>query len=588
VPRRRVVRQASHQHRRAVASLGLLVVLVVALAGCSTKAQRRYRLAESFFAGAKYQLAETEYEKVIAEDRSGALAEAAMYKIAYIYREVQNDPPRAVWWYQRLIGDFPESSYVDDAYLWVIGIQARRLRDLAATEATFQEIERRFPENAATCGRAQLQYAWLLDKSGRTPAALAACQGVMGRPDMESDIAAGAALLLAQITQRSARDPKSAAPLFEAVIRNYPDTVAAVEAKQAIGWTYYGVKTREASLQRAEQARRARVLAGVAPFATGDAQPLRQLIGALRSMLAQAGTDLSEEAIWGISGAAFQFAYDPASPGVTAEVSSQNPLTTVAEELGYTYGVWSQGVNANALLTIEQSLQSERPVLILYSDGRPRWSLVTGYKPAERAVFVITPGAGSAARVTADTFLKRWASAPTGGLWSPAANRGYQFVLGTRGLAEDPEVVARHTLARAARMSESAAGGGVLSGKAAYAALVATIRRAGSGDAQAQALVGQWAARPLQGHIYARTQAIRYLDGIQPMFGGSALQAVTSAANRYDRLVPDWTELGSELRAAAAAGQGAGPTTWAQLAARAQRLCDEELAALESLAAGAR
>jgi len=555
------------------------------LVGCSTKAQRWYRRAEAFFSQGKYQLAITEYYRVVTNAPHDSLADDAIYKIAYIYREDDElgDLATAVAWYQQLASDYPNSSYADDALLWVVDIQTRRLQDLEGARATVDEIRRRFAGNAGVCTRAQLQLARLLDDKGFNDEAIEICKQIVEQPGSPSNTAANAALLMARIAEGTAENPEEAVPEYEKVVERYPDTVAAVRAKQAIGWIVFGVNTQEQERLRLEKERRARVIPNVPPFADPQSAPLRQLLGALRSLLLQVGTELTEAQVWGISGAAFQFVFDPANPDATSTLCQENPLTTLADELGFTYGQWAQGVDSNALVTIEQSLHSGRAVLILY--GGPRWSLVTGYRPAEERVLVLSPGAQSAVTVPVNDFMRNWRSAPAGGLWRPASKKGFQFVIDERGTPSDDATVARRSLARAVTLAEHRSVAGVPCGRAAYEALLTQVRQAAMVEGEQQrAYLVKWAGRPLQCHIFARQQAAGYLREVSGVLTGLQSQAAANTAGRYETIAQQWTDLAQELRGTAEDQTiSEDPVIWANILVLAQRVCDEELAAIEEL-----
>ncbi len=564
----------------------LLAIGVVGLllAGCLTKAQRWYRRAEAFFSQNEYQLAVTEYYRIVTQTPNDPLADDAMYKIAYICREEFRDLPRAVAWYKQLAEQYPASSYADDALLWVLDIQARRMQDLEAARKTVQEIQQRFAGNVSVCGRAELQLARLLTRKHLDDEALQICKRIVEQRGSNQDIAASAALMIARIAEDRGDKPQRVVAQYEEVIKRYPDTVAAVEAKQAIGWIVYGQRSREEQRQRIEQERRAKVIEAVPPFADKQAPAIRQLLGALCSLLRQAGTDIAEPDVWGISGAAFQFVLDPDRPQATSRICQQNPLTTVAEALGFTYLIWAQGVDSNALVTIEQSLHNDRPSLILYGGASPQWSLVVGYKPADKQVFVLGPGAEAPTAVQEERFIQQWQAAAAGKEWLPATQKGFQFVLGKRDHTPDAAAVVRQSLARAVALSRQKAVNGVPCGQAAYEAFLGLVRKASTADGEQQrAWLKKWAQGPLQSHIFARKQASQYLRQIDGLIGGNQAAVTEEVARRYELIARQWEEIAKKLQAAVEAETPA-ESTWAELQILCQHVCDDELAATSKLA----
>ena len=137
----------------------LLLLLPLVLAGCSTRAQRLYQRAEASFAQQKYDLAAYDYTAIVRDSPGDPLADMALFKLAYLYREYYRDPTTAVKLYQQLVQHYPQSQLLGYALSYIVYIQARQLQDPMATRQTVEEMDQKIPEQPGLLARARLELA---------------------------------------------------------------------------------------------------------------------------------------------------------------------------------------------------------------------------------------------------------------------------------------------------------------------------------------------------------------------------------------------------------------------------------------------
>jgi len=254
-----------HPFRCKLAAVALCLVMVVTglLGGCSTKTQRLYRRAEAFFAQGQYELAAHEYSRIVREAPRDPLADDAWYKLAYLYREELDNPSAALIVYRDIADSYEDSNYVDEALFWVVYLQRRYMQDPAAAAATCHELDRRFPDKKNLRGQAYLEAAGAYRDAGQLEQAYELCQQIIGDFVDRPRIAAGALLMAAEVTDEIGDDPQKATALYEQVAKKYPDTQAAVAARQVVGLRYYVEKAETDKARREQQREQARVLDNV-------------------------------------------------------------------------------------------------------------------------------------------------------------------------------------------------------------------------------------------------------------------------------------------------------------------------------------
>jgi len=438
---------------------------IALLSGCYTRSQRVYQRAEAFLAKGDSALAAEEYGRMVAEEPRSALADDALYKLGYLYREDFADPNAAITIYQRLADEYQASPYADNALLWIAYIQRRDLKDPQAVRRTCETVRSRFPDDKRTVARCYLHLVHALYAAGKYKEAVAEAEALEKQFADQPQQAAAAALILAKAAERQSGDPKKTVELYERVLAKYPESYSAAEAKRAIGWIYYGVQTEDQ--QKVQQALRAaaRVIHGVPRFSGGGGSRQQQL-AALRSLLAFYRVNLDEQTLLALSGAAFDFLYKSAAPSVGGRRFIRNPFILVAETLGFTTNEWSAPNAEGSFSALAQAITQGRPVLVQQSRPQQRWVVVTGYRPADDQVFFMPPDRDSASVTTKANFLSQWSSSASQGFGSY-----YQFSICERKHTPEPSEILRETLRTALSAMQGRQIGGVPSGMDAYRAL---------------------------------------------------------------------------------------------------------------------
>jgi TolA-binding protein len=448
--------------QRLVLMLALVGLGVVVLSGCYSRAQRIYQRAEAFLAKGKTHLAAQEYRRLVVEEPRSALADDALYKLAYLFREEFADPTSAINTYVMLADRHKESLYADDALLWVAYIQRNDMKNASAVRATCAKMKERFPDNGRAIARCHLHLVEALYAQGDYEAAMAEAELLEAElPEQKRQVAA-AALIRARAAQKCLGDDKRAVELLEQIVEKYPHTYSAAEAKRDIGLIYYGVRADDEKKTRQALEAAARVMHGVARFSGGGSMK-RQQLAALRSLLAFHGVKLDEQALLAVSGAAFDFLYKTEDPSVGSRLFVRNPYVAVAEALGFATNEWSAPDAESSFSALAQAIKHGRPVLVQQSKPVRQWIVVTGYRPAQDQVFFMAPDQSNASRTTKKSFLQRWSSEKARG-FGPY----YQFSLGERHPSAQPAQFVMEVLRTALAVHEGRTVGGVASGMEAY------------------------------------------------------------------------------------------------------------------------
>jgi len=451
--------------RTAGVVLAVTALGVVLLSGCYSRAQRLYQRAEAFLAQGDSALAAKEYRRLAAEQPRSVLADDALYKLAYLFREDFADPTSAIATYRLLADSYPDSPYADDALLWIAYIQRRDLENPEAVRATCEVVRSRFPKRQQQVARCWVQLVQALYAAGKYEQAMAEAQLLEKQFPSQERQAAAAALIHAKAAEKHLGEPKQALEHYEKIVEKYPGSYSADEAKRAIGRIYYGVVAEDQ--EKAEQALRAaaRVIHGVPRFA-GSGSERRQQLAALRSLLSFHKVNLDEQTVLALSGAAFDFFYKSEDPSVGGRRFIRNPYVLVAETLGFTTNEWSAPEAESSFSALGQAIRNGRPALIQQSAPQRRWVIVTGYQPAQDRIYYMPPDRDSTSVTTKANFLRTWSSSKAQGFGAY-----YQFSIVGREHTPQPAEIVREALRTAVSAMEGRKVGGVPSGMEAYRTL---------------------------------------------------------------------------------------------------------------------
>jgi len=479
--------------------------------GCRSKADKAYRRASLFMAEDKPQLAAQEYEQVVKADPRHPLAGEALFKLGYLYRVPLGDPKRALLYYEHLAQQHPRSTFADDALLWVAYLSRTELKNVAMVRAAVARLENDHSDNPRTCARARVELALALLEA-RNPEVKQACQEILKRYPDQSRQCAQAQLILARAAETLDRNPAVAIKQLEAVIKKYPDSTSAVEAKQRIGWIYFGV-------QRAEAGKRPpptavpppKLISGVPPMTEGSGGGIQLLtLAALRSLLRHRGTDADLDTLLAVSGAAFQFVYDRNNRQTGAAVFAANPFETVAAAYGYAALQGSSGTPEEAMLSLCQALDLNRPAAVPYSPYG--WVIVIGYDKKASQFTYLRPGAAGKRAERFDEFARRWKEAASQG--SGALLPFYQFSLGPQQSKPQQADLVRGAAARGRALLQRTSVFGAPAGLPAYQALAEDLQAHASGMLAPDAGdLAAWGGEPLSVQRRARQAAAAFLGG---------------------------------------------------------------------------
>ncbi len=571
-----------------------LVVLAALLAtgGCSTKPQRLYRRAEAFFAQGQYELAARDYARIVQEAPRDALADDALYKLAYLYREELGNPLAALQVYRRLADDYENSNYVDDALFWMVYLQRRHLEDPDLVVATCREIDERFSADKDLRGRAHLEAAGAYADAGRLTDARGHYTRISEQFSTRPSIAAQALLMLANIAHKAAEDPTESRALYERVVELYPNTQAAVAAREALGWLYYDDKTQADKASLDALRKQARVLSDVPPIEANAGQPAMELLAAMRSLLRQAGVEVSLDQLVVTSGLSFTFSFSLEHPQ-SAQAFYRNPLANIAEQMGFGYNLWTSAAGGNVLESATGCLANNRPLVIAYGSPTAHWCMITGHRPADKELYLLKPGASGAMKLSPDEFLRVWRASQVPSLWPQGSVAGLQFALTRRQSEPDLAATVKSAVLQASlawdekELMRQPAGG------AAYDALLEALESAAQDqDVEAREQIKSWAEQAIPLILSSRRAAVRFFA--QPPAELPEEQGVgfVAASKRYEQIVNQWEALAEELAQAPVQPEQVDDSRltenllqqWRRAVALAEDIAELEVQALHELA----
>lgn len=561
------------------AAIILIVAALCCCAGCSNRAERLYQRAEAFFVQGQPNLAAAEYYRLVTEEPRSSLADAALYKLAFLYREEFRDAPAAIKTYETLANRYPNSPYTDDALLWVLQIQGEDLKDAAGVRQTCDVIRQRFPDDARINASAQLQLANTLLTTGKLAEADAVARALSGLYPLERRQAAGALLVRARVLEKQGQRGDEAVKLYAQIVDRYPDTPGAAEAKRAIGWLYYGLRNTQMAQERLAKLRAARVITDVPPPAAVTAPRLRPF-ACLASLMNQRGVRVTPEELLIVSGAAFEFLYRSDQPQAMVNTLARNALTLAAEQYGFATNVWSAASADASFASLSQAIAQGRPVMAPASDGN--WLIVTGYKPAEDRVYVLAPGQTQPQTMSRAHFIGRW-SANGAGHTDCVSGPYFQFSLGQRTKAPGLTTLLRSVAQRAVESGRRRELGELASGVHAYDQLAQDLLTANEGlDPQRLEYLREWSAISLPEMMAERRAVAEFLTTNARSVGGEMQNQFLQAAAGYQEV----SRLGMDLRRTLAEllGTTTGTATWQEAADHVRQMRAAEESALGHMA----
>ena len=568
------------------------VSIVLATAGCSTKPQRFYRRAEAFFAQGQYELAAREYARIVQQWPRDPLADDALYKLAYLYREELDNPSGALKYYRRLADEYAKSNYVDDALLWIVYLQRQHVRKPEMCALTCQEIAERFPDDQDLRGRAHLEVAGAYMDAGRLTEAGERCAQISAQFSGRPNIAGEALLMLANITRKTADDPQESLKLYERVVDEYPDTRAAVSARQILGLAYYDEKTEADKARLAEQHKQARVLRDVPPIEEYPGEPAMELLSAMTSMLRKEGVSVSLDEVVVISGLPFTFSFALDRPA-SVQAFYRNPAAAVAQQMGFGYNLWTSAGGANVLETATGCLMKDHPLLITYGRADARWCLITGHRPAEKELYLLRPGAGHAVKLSPEEFVRVWQASKVPALWPQGGVSGLQFAVTERQAQPDLAATIRSVVVQASLAWDQTELMKQPAGAAAHRALLDALTQAAQAEDPAlREQIKAWAGRAIPLVIRTRQAAARFFADPGQELPQPDRAALVVAGTRYEQIAERWEGLAQLIaQAAVQAGEEAiellpedRVNAWHQAVETAQEIADLEGESLDWLA----
>jgi len=585
------VRSALSSQRVSVGLL-LAVVVVTLASGCSTKVQRLYRRAEAFFAQGEYELAAREYSRIVQEAPRDPLADDAWYKLAYLYREELDNPSAALIVYRNLADNYQGSNYVDEALFWIVYLQRRYMQDPVAAVATCRELDQRFPGKKNLRGQAYLEAAGAYLDAGQLQQAYELCRKITDDFTDRPQIAAQALLMSADITDKIGKNPRQALALYEQVAEKYPDTQAAVTARQVIGLRYYVEKAETEKARLAMQRQQARVLDNVPPLKQYPGQPAMELLAAIHSLLRQAGGQISMDEVVVISGLPFTLTFAVDRPEL-AQVFYRNPATAIAEEMGFGYNLWTSATPAGLLDNATSCLLQDRPLLVAYGEENAHWCLITGYRPAEKELYLLQPGAEHAMKLDPQAFLEVWQTSKVPALWPQGALSGFRFALTVRRRPADTAATIKSVLLQSSLAWQQRELMKQPAGSAACEELVKLLREAlDARNTTSREQLKSWASTAIPLIISSRQAAARFFAEPPPELLDEGNISYWEVSQRYEAIVAAWQELSRQIEEAPAGTEpslseperAASAEHWQQALEQAQKLARIEPETLRWLA----
>lgn len=513
-------------------SAALIVGLaLVVLAGCTTRSERLYRRAETFLAQGQHEMAAEEYRRIVSEEPDSALADNALYKLAYVYAEELGQPTIGLAHYRALIDNYPDSPWVDDALMRVMSIQRRTLNDPEAVRRTWGELQERFSDRTGLCARGLLEVARAYFDAENYAMAAATSIELTTRYHEELTSCSQAALLHARAAERMGIEQAEVEQLYETLIERYPDTHAAAMAKRNIGWMYYGKREEQQQQRAAEVERRSRVIRGV-PAHPARETPLLQAVSTLRAALGHRNEQRSMEWLVALYGSPFAIVFDARQPAAGANPLPSNPFEVLTETLGFAYNKFSGSTAEGAFETVHQAVLQGHPVIVRHGSP-PRWIIVTGYDLREERVHFMPPGRDSYATTTREQFLAGWRTGSGRGSGAAGAEPFYQFSLAARLQQRSDDDLLRAFVARAAEVMQRTTVQGAPAGAAAWEAAGVWFERCvESEDPSPRVTAASWVEGSLRPYLASAETVTPILQRAE-----TSMPALAEATARHTELL---------------------------------------------------
>jgi len=513
-------------------ALGMLLV-----SGCSSRARRQYLVAEALRVENKPELAAERYERLIEKYPNDPLAAAAHYELASLCRIYLADPQKALLHYQAIADRYPKSIYADNS-LWWIAWMGRTQKNTQLIRSAVNRLEATHPDSRSACARARVQLALALLEAGR-PETKSVCKSILEKYPDQPNQCAQAQLILGRALEKIDKDDEAAVKQWESVRRNFPQTTSAVEAYERIGWLYYG-RGRSPKGKPSAAPLPKRRIDGVPAFAREGGGVQAVTLEALGVLLRHRGAAADLNTLMAVSGAAFQFVYDPENRGLGLAVFAENPLQATATGYGFVPLQSSSSTAEEAMKSLCQFLDRGRPTMVPHTDGD--WVVVVGYDQGTKQFAYLRPGGGERTQGF-DEFAEHWKAATdqAGG----ALDSFYQFALGPR----KTEVTSADLVRAAARRGVSLLLQrpevfGSPAGTAGYEALVTDLQAHATDTVPGDAAdLAAWADGPLTAVRDSRGAAAAFLEGRAGGLPGSMGAHARTAAALYRSLAAKLAEL---------------------------------------------
>jgi TolA-binding protein len=467
--------------------------------------ERQLGVADALRAQNKPDLAAAEYERLAQDHPDDPLAASAHYELTVLYRIHLANPQKALEHYRAIAERYPKSRYADDALQWIAAM-GRAQKDLNLIREAVNRLDARYPDSHSACARARIQLALALLDAG-SPETKAVCRSILQRYPDQPNQCAQARLILGRALEKIDKNDDAAVKEWEKVRAAYPQTTSAVEAAERIGWQYYGQSRSAKGKPTAAPSAKKRI-EGVPAFAHQGGGVQAVTLEALAVLLKQRKADADLNTLMAVSGAAFQFVYDPQNRSVGSAVFATNPVQATAASYNFVALESSSSTPEEAMLSLCQTLDRGKPAMAPHTDGD--WVVVVGYDQGKKVFGYLAPGGERTQPF--DQFAASWKTATdqAGG----ALDSFYQFALGPG----KGEVGSAHLVREAARRGSSLllqrpSVFGSPAGVAAYEALIADLEAHGTGGLPADAAdLAAWADGPLMDLRQSRTAAAQFLE----------------------------------------------------------------------------
>ncbi|MCX7600037.1 MAG: tetratricopeptide repeat protein [Armatimonadetes bacterium] len=384
--------------------IAVLLALLMTLAGCARRAELTYRRAEMFFAQGEHRLAAAEYLKVADNYPQSEIADDALYKLGYMLRAHLEDSRAALAAYTRLASSYPSSPYADDALLWCVHIYARDLRQPAQAAQAAAALDDLAPQLKSLRARAHLEVARAYLAAGNLALARAEAEGVIKEFSDQTEPAAGALLLIAEVEQRQKAKPERIDELLERIAKKYPDTIAGREAQRRLGMLYYARGQETAKQQRELLKRQARWIPDV-PAIREHVDERLTMVEAIRALLASAGTGIDLATAAALTGLAL--VPDAPLPGHARLKWQEDPVAHALEACGFAASIVMAHSREEAWDAARLAVLRNQPALVAYSSRQP-WVVIAGWRPLEGLAGIVAPGGSTVRPVKADAFMRGW------------------------------------------------------------------------------------------------------------------------------------------------------------------------------------